>query len=64
MEFLKYGLSLITMLSGAVLQGVKYIRKNKLLELEFCESLVENYESLQEFEKKIVNNAFNGILSN
>jgi len=62
-ELLKYGLSSITVLSGAALQGVKYLRKNKLLELEYCEGIVEQYENLQEFDKKVVNSALDGIFN-
>jgi hypothetical protein len=62
-EFLKYGLSSITVLSGAALQGVKYLRKNKLVELEYCEGIVEKYETLQEFDKKVVNIALDGIFN-
>jgi uncharacterized membrane protein len=63
MEFLKYGLSSITTISGAAMQGVKYIRKNKLIELEFCSGIVDNYESLKDFDKIIVNKALDGILT-
>lgn len=62
-EFLKYGLSSITSISGAAMQGVKYIRKNKLCELEFCVGIVDNYESLKDFDKIIVNKALDGILN-
>ena len=63
MEFVKYGLSSISTLSGAALQGVKYLRKNKLIELEFCESVVAKYETLEEFDKIIVNKALDGIFN-
>jgi len=63
-EFLKYGLSSIATISGAGLQGVKYLRKNKLIELEYSEGIVSQYETLQEFDKKIVNNALDGIFNN
>jgi uncharacterized membrane protein len=62
-EFLKYGLSSITTISGAAMQGVKYIRKNKLIELEYCSGIVEKYETLKDFDKIIVNKALDGILN-
>jgi len=62
-EFLKYGLSSITTISGAAMQGVKFIRKNKLIELEFCSGIVDKYESLKDFDKIIVNKALDGILT-
>jgi hypothetical protein len=57
MELLKYGLSSLSVISGGALQGVKFARKNKLVELEYCVGLVDNYETLQAFEKKIVDAA-------
>jgi len=63
-EFLKFGLSSFFMLSSAALQGVKYCRKNKLVELEYCLDLVEQYETLQEFDKHIINNALDGNHNN
>jgi hypothetical protein len=62
-EFLKYGLSSITTISGFAMQGVKYIRKNKLIELEFCSGMVDKYESLKDFDKIIINKALDGILT-
>ena len=62
-EFIKYGLSSISTLSGAVLQGIRFIRKNKIIELEFCVNLVNDYENLQEFDKKIINKALDGIFN-
>ena len=62
-EFLKYGISSITALSGTAMQGVKYTRKNKLDELEYCKGLVDHYETLEEFDKKIVNSALDGVIS-
>jgi len=54
LELLKWGLTSIGLLSGGALQGVKILRKNKLLELEYSLDLVDHFETLQEFDKKIV----------
>ncbi|MFC2103119.1 hypothetical protein ACFLSS_01700 [Bacteroidota bacterium] len=56
-EFLKFGLSSMTTLSGAALQGVRYIRRNKLIELEYSKDKVDNYENLKDFDKIIVDKA-------
>ena len=62
-EFLKYGLTSVTALSGTALQGYRYIRKNKLIELEYCEGKVDQYETLEEFDKRIINSALEGLLN-
>jgi hypothetical protein len=61
LEFLKYGLSSLAAFSGIALQGVKYLYQIKLVDLEYSIGLVDHYESLKDFEKRIVNHALDGI---
>jgi len=56
-EFLKFGLSSMTTVSGVALQGLKYLRRNKLTELKYCLDKVECYEELEDFDRKIVDRA-------
>ncbi len=53
-NLLKWGFSIVTSLSAGVFQGFKFQRRTKVLKLEFAESRVDNYENLNEFDKKIV----------
>jgi hypothetical protein len=59
-DMVKFSFSGVTTLSGFALQGFKYTRKSKLLELNYCSGLVDKYESLSDFDKKIIDKALDG----
>lgn len=61
-NLLKWGFSIVTTLSAGVFQGFKFQRKTKVLKLEFAESRVDDYEHLNEFDKKIVDQALQEIV--
>jgi hypothetical protein len=63
LELLKFGLSSMATLSGIALQGVKYLYKCKLVELEYSLDLIDHYEKLKGLDKKIVDSALDKMLA-
>lgn len=58
-DIMKFGLSSISFLTGGGIQGVVYSQKKELIVIEFCISKADQYNQLSDFEKKILDQAFN-----
>lgn len=53
-EILKFGFSILSILTPIGLQGFNHVKKNELVNLEFAKDNIENYESLSEIDQEII----------
>lgn len=63
-EFLKQGFTILAMLSSVSLQAFNYLRRKQELSILFALENIDNYESLTQLEKTIIDKVLERLTEN